>query len=296
MGKMLDQQYLWKDRIYPEGEKPEKLDLLVKGKRGKLFCTCFLSGGAGKHPAVVICHGFPGNERNLDLAAALRRAGFHVITFHYSGSWGSEGEFSFRNCLEDIDTILEMLAENTAIEADLRHVFLWGHSMGGFLSFHTLVRQSDEWRSEHQVPAPACRVAGAVLAMPADFGLMVQLSEQDPAMKEETMSLLKEGSDWLVGTSGDQLYREGAEYSEDKKMERLFHYVKNVPILWISGLQDKLVPSELMLDGIMKQAEEKGSGDFSRVDMDTDHMASDRRCQLAEVSADWLIDECRKQE
>jgi uncharacterized protein len=29
--------------------------------------------GAGPHPTLVICHGLPGNEKNLDLAQAVRR-------------------------------------------------------------------------------------------------------------------------------------------------------------------------------------------------------------------------------
>ena len=28
--------------------------------------------GAGLHPTLVICHGLPGNEKNLDLAQAVR--------------------------------------------------------------------------------------------------------------------------------------------------------------------------------------------------------------------------------
>lgn len=73
-----------------------------------------------------------GKRKNLDLAAAIRRVGFHVFSFHYSGSWGSEGDFSFRNCLEDIDTILEMLTENHDVGTDLEHVYLWGQSMGEY--------------------------------------------------------------------------------------------------------------------------------------------------------------------
>jgi len=47
--------------------------------------------GAGPHPTVVLLHGFPGNEKNLVLAQALRRAGWNVVFFHYRGSWGSGG-------------------------------------------------------------------------------------------------------------------------------------------------------------------------------------------------------------
>ena len=49
--------------------------------------------GAGPHPTLVICHGLPGNEKNLDLAQAVRRAGWNAVTFNYRGSWGSPGNF-----------------------------------------------------------------------------------------------------------------------------------------------------------------------------------------------------------
>ena len=34
----------------------------------------YVAAGAGPHPTVVLCHGLPGNEKNLDLAQAMRRA------------------------------------------------------------------------------------------------------------------------------------------------------------------------------------------------------------------------------
>lgn len=38
--------------------------------------------GAGSHPTLVICHGLPGNEKNLDLAQAVRRAGWNADGGH----------------------------------------------------------------------------------------------------------------------------------------------------------------------------------------------------------------------
>src|SRR5436190_21495677 len=56
----------------------------------------YLASGAGAHPTVVLFHGLPGNENNLDLAQAIRRADCNVVTINYRGSWGSPGAFSFR--------------------------------------------------------------------------------------------------------------------------------------------------------------------------------------------------------
>src|SRR5882724_2289073 len=54
----------------------------------------YLPPGPGTHPVLLICHGLPGNEKNLDLAQAVRRAGWVAVTFNYRGSWGSPGNFS----------------------------------------------------------------------------------------------------------------------------------------------------------------------------------------------------------
>ena len=51
-------------------------------------------------------HGLPGNEQNLDLARAMQRAGWAVITFHYRGSWGSGGKFTLSGGCADVDALL----------------------------------------------------------------------------------------------------------------------------------------------------------------------------------------------
>ena len=61
----------------------------------------YVAAGAGPHPAVVLLHGFPGNERNLDLAQDMRRAGWDVLYYNYRGSSGSPGEFSLSHAIED---------------------------------------------------------------------------------------------------------------------------------------------------------------------------------------------------
>ena len=68
--------------------------------------VAYLAGGAGVHPTVVLLHGLPGNEKNLDLAQAIRRAGWNVVTFNYRGSWGSPGTFSFEGNLADAKAVL----------------------------------------------------------------------------------------------------------------------------------------------------------------------------------------------
>ena len=67
----------------------------------------FVAAGKGPHPTVILMHGLPGNERNLDLAQAIRRAGWDVLTFTYRGAWGSAGDFSISNAMEDTAAALD---------------------------------------------------------------------------------------------------------------------------------------------------------------------------------------------
>jgi len=82
---------------------PHSAQVLVPSHGVGMNGLFYLAGGAGPHPTIVLLHGFPGNEQNLDLAQAIRRAGWNVLTMHYRGSWGSPGVFSIAHVLEDVD-------------------------------------------------------------------------------------------------------------------------------------------------------------------------------------------------
>src|SRR3954462_11893092 len=80
--------------------------LLIDSHGSKMNALFFLAAGAGPHPTMLLLHGLPGNERNLDLAQAVRRAGWNVLTFTYRGAWGSEGNFSISNAIDDAGAAL----------------------------------------------------------------------------------------------------------------------------------------------------------------------------------------------
>jgi uncharacterized protein len=75
-----------------------------------LNALAYVAEGAGPHPVVLLLHGFPGNEKNLDLAQAIRRDGWDVVYFDYRGSWGSPGDFSFTHSIEDTQSAIAICA------------------------------------------------------------------------------------------------------------------------------------------------------------------------------------------
>jgi pimeloyl-ACP methyl ester carboxylesterase len=106
----------------------------------------YTAAGAGPHPTVLLLHGLPGNEQNLDLAQAIRREGWNVLTMHYRGSWGSPGSFTFAHCLEDAASALAWLRtpENDAkFHIDPRKLVVIGHSMGGWITAYVGAHDPD---------------------------------------------------------------------------------------------------------------------------------------------------------
>ena len=79
----------------PDAKFPARLETLHIPTGGvKINGVAYIAAGPGPHPTFVLMHGLPGIEKNLDLAQAVRRAGWNAITFNYRGSWGSPGNYS----------------------------------------------------------------------------------------------------------------------------------------------------------------------------------------------------------
>ena len=95
--------------------------------------VAYLASGAGRHPTFIFFHGLPGNEKNLDLAQAVRRAGWNAITVNYRGSWGSPGEFRFGGNLEDAEAVLAFARDTTnarLLGIDPRRIVIAGRRPG----------------------------------------------------------------------------------------------------------------------------------------------------------------------
>jgi predicted alpha/beta-fold hydrolase len=69
------------------GDRASMQTMQIPSHGALMNALVYVAAGAGPHPAVILLHGFPGNERNLDLAQDMRRAGWDVLYFNYRGSW-----------------------------------------------------------------------------------------------------------------------------------------------------------------------------------------------------------------
>ena len=63
----------------PVADRAEMQSMQIPSHGAQLNALMYVAAGAKPHPTVILLHGFPGNERNLDLAQDIRRAGWNAL-------------------------------------------------------------------------------------------------------------------------------------------------------------------------------------------------------------------------
>lgn len=228
----------------------------------------YVAAGAGPHPTVVLCHGLPGNEKSLDLAQAMRRAGWTVITFNYRGSWGSPGDYRFAQNLEDAGAVLAFArdpANAAKLRIDPKRLVIMGHSMGGWVTAMTAAKDKG--------------LIGAAMISAANMGAFAK------APRDQLAAGMKaNGQEALAGTSpeimADELIANAAA----------FDFMKNAPSLAATNLlilssDDGLAPGT---DALAEAIRKDGGAKVKMLHVATDHSWSDARIRLQADVLGWL--------
>ena len=95
-----------------------------------LIGVTYIGVGHGRKPTVVLLHGLPGLEKNVDIAYALRKMGWNVLMPHYRGCWGSEGRYRFTGIPADVKNAVTLMESKPYVDAE--KIFLVGHSLGAW--------------------------------------------------------------------------------------------------------------------------------------------------------------------
>lgn len=253
--------------------RPDMHGILIPGKRGRLLSILYTAAGEGPHPTVILLHGIPGCEQNMDLAQALRRAGFHVMTFHYSGSWGSAGNYSLQNDIEDANTVLNFILADKTYGFDKARVYAVGHSLGGFVC--------------GQLAAGREEIKGGVLLMPCDIGRLPQIAAEHPEAYQTIREVLDDSARWLTGTSGGALLKEILDNSEAFRLENAAALARK-PILCIGGTLDIYTPPSQHCAPLVHAIQTAGGNLVQTLSYPTDHFFADYRITVADAVLAFL--------
>ena len=256
----------------PDAAYPANMSAFaLPAEDGAMNVVMYTAAGAGLHPTLLLLHGFPGNEQNLDLAQAARRAGWNVLTLHYRGSWGSPGVFSFTHASQDAWTALQFLQQPASVakyRIDTSAIVVAGHSMGGFMAA--------------DVAAAEPRVAGLFLIDPWDPAQTVAALATDQgkaAWKAEVESDLPP----LNGATYDGLTAEITGNGDKFDLGRRLSTFGRRP-LTIVGAEKGLGAEARMV-----AADAQGGNPGARLMVwPTDHSFSDKRIALADALVRFL--------
>ena len=227
--------------------------------------VAYTPSGAGPHPVMLILHGLPGNEKNLDLAQAARRDGWVAVTFNYRGSWGSPGRFGFVHVLEDTRAALAYLREPAVaarLGADPSRIVLAGHSMGGWATLLTAAR-------DHEL-------LGAVAISAADGSTITTLP------RAQVIAFMADSRESLI-TTPRAMADEAIMVGRTMSIRTAAPGLSRTPLLILSS-DDGFAPATDALVSVIRQ---EGNRRITAAHAGTDHDWSDHRIALQEMVLDW---------
>ena len=244
-----------------------------------LNALMYIAAGAGPHPVVVLLHGFPGNEKNLDLAQAIRRAGWDVLYFDYRGSWGTPGDFSFTHSMEDTQAAVAFLRDK-AYAARLRvnpqHIVLVGHSMGGMIAAYTAAHDPG--------------IEGVGLISAADMaGRLRGVSNlsadvRTTMLARAALALKAEGMAPLAGCTPESLALDLMQHADEWTLAAQAAKLASRPMLVVTS-DDGTEPAN---DALVAALDTAGDKEVKAVHIATDHSYSGKRIELEETVLDGL--------
>lgn len=255
---------------------PSSVSFKFASSGSLINATMYLAGGPGPHATVVLLHGWPGNERNLDLAQALRRAGYHVLTMNYRGAWGSGGVYSYRHAVEDALAALVFLRSAEARDkygVDAGRLLLCGHSVGGYVALQA--GASD----------PSVRAVAAIAPMNEN---QRAAALRVPATRDALFARFKASTDVDSGPlrveSLDAMvdHVPGYDFLDELKA---WH---DRPVLLVASTRDATLPIAEHHQPIEHALRTAGVKEIETVIFDDDHVFSAHRIGLTRTVVEWF--------
>ena len=255
----------------PDVKFPARMETLHIPTGGvKINGVAYIAAGPGPHPTFVLMHGLPGIEKNLDLAQAVRRAGWNAVTFNYRGSWGSPGRYSFAQNLQDADAVLSFLrdpANAKALNVDPHRIALGGHSMGGWVTVETAAHDKD--------------LLGAVIISAGDLG---NAGVGAKVARAQIVGFMESNREALAGVTGETMTDELAAHGSQWTFATAAPNLTHTRLLVLYG-DDFVTADSVKLLGAIKAA---GGTLAQSAHVPTDHSWSDHRIALEALVINWL--------
>ena len=249
--------------------------LSIESHGDRMLGVLFRAQGEGPHPTAIILHGFPGHDRNLDIAHTLRRGGVNSVVFHYRGTWGSDGQFSFSNMLDDTVAAIEYLRKNNReLSVDKDKIILVGHSMGGWSALMTAIEDGD--------------ISCVVNFAGFNLGALKEWVLSKEANMDMARKTIKGLSQSVNAPTIDSLMDEVLQNGDDWNLLRHPLKLSKKSLLLIWAKNDQLSLPVMHFHPMYESLFSAGASDLATHMIDSDHSFSDGRIELQHTIWNWL--------
>jgi dienelactone hydrolase len=190
-----------------------------------LLGRLFRPAPEGRYPAVAICHGYPGDTKNMDLAEELAFKDIVALIFYYEGAWGSKGTYRFAKLESSTRDAVAYLKSLTCVDPE--RVGLVSNSMGALplskrMSLDATLRT-------------------AIMMSPVSD---IRLWTSGDALETVIPHFIQSAKGKLEGISPEQLRVDLKEVAESGNPINLISFIK-APIMIVVGTEDDITPPDL---------------------------------------------------
>jgi len=218
----------------------------------------------GKYPAVAICHGYPGDSKNMDLAEELALNGIVALVFYYQGAWGSKGAYRFTKLEPSLRDAVAYLRGLPFVDAD--RVGVISHSMGALALTKRLSLD------------PSIKT-GVLMSPVTDISLWTTGDALETVIPHFILSARGK----LEGMTADQLRLDLKEVTETGNPIKMVGGIRS-PIMVVVGSNDDVTPPELC-KAFYEGAKEPKKWVLIE---GADHSYNEHRVQAIKSVLDWL--------
>ena len=245
--------------VYESLGSIEGISFQSEGER--LIGVAYLGRGEGRKPTVILLHGLPGLEKNIDIAYALREMGWNVLIPHYRGCWGSEGRYRFTGIPTDVKNMVTYAESKPYVDKD--KIFLVGHSLGAWAT--TIATAQDT------------RVKGGV-------AIAGGAHDESGPRRDYLDGLTRQG--FLKGLTLEEALEDWAKMRMELAPQDWVDKISPRPFLLVGGEKDATV-SPKRIAALFDRAKDPKN---MIIVEGADHVFTGRRRELVQIVTEWLRD------
>jgi len=251
----------------------------IENESIELQCYFHRAEGEGPFPTIILLQGWAsGGKDSRQIGATLAGSGINSFTIHYRGTYLSEGVFTNKDLMKDLDYIYNLFKTEKFQEEykiDTSKIIMGGHSFGGAMSL-TYAANNPEIKYVFSVGAP-------------DHAQMAREYKNNPQLAEMLdASFVKQEAPEGPVRGGVEALRDMIENPDMHDLRKLAPNFKGKRMLLIGGWEDSGPVVENHLVPFYRALKKAGVEDVKIIMYHTDHSFQNVLKQLAADILEWI--------